>query len=362
MEVSTDKLSVELERALLRQLGASWFQITMTHFQGALERPRFRLVDGRSFYAHWQRAHRTISVSRPFVFESDWGQVVEVLKHEIVHQYVHEVLGAIDEPDHGPAFHSICERIGLDPRASGPVPSEEPTPPQARILKRVADLLALAESGNQHEAENAAALAQRLMLKHNIALSERPERLRYGHRQLGTPTGRVSESEHILAAILADHFFVEAIWVNGYRPRDGKRGSFLEISGTAENLELASYVHSFLKQTAERLWLEHKRSHGITKNRERRRFISGVMEGFRERLRSEKKKSEEKGLVWVGDADLADFYRRRHPHVRTVRLRGHGTSDARRHGREAGRNIVLRRGMRDSGRARGRALPRGSGS
>ena len=40
--------------------------------------------------------------------------------------------------------------------------------------------------------------------------SERSSR-RYDFAQLGTPSGRVPESEHILASILAQHFFVEAI-------------------------------------------------------------------------------------------------------------------------------------------------------
>jgi hypothetical protein len=289
---------------------------------------------------------------------SPWGSVLEVLKHEMAHQYAHEVLGAVDETAHGPAFLHLCQRMGIDPAASGtPAPV---APERDRLLERVARLLALAESPNRHEAENAAALAQRLMLKHNVALSERQRERRYGYRQLGEPTGRIQESEHILAAILGEYFFVEAIWVASYRPLEAKRGSVLEVAGTPENLEMAGYVHSFLKGTAERLWTQHKSEHGITSNRDRRGFIAGVMEGFRERLRTERRRSTERGLVWVGDADLHRYYRARHPHIRSVRLQGHGPSEARRHGRAAGRGIVLRRGIEQASSGGGRrALPPG---
>lgn len=353
---AAERLSAELEASLLRELVRTWRELAYAYFKGGLRPPVMRLVDGTTRLGAWNRHTRCIELSRSFVLGSSWGGVVEVLKHEMAHQYAHEVLGAIDETAHGPAFRKVCARMGIDPAASGvPRATDES---DERVLKKVADLLALAQSGNQHEAENAAALAQRLMLKHNVALAEAPGRRRYGFRHLGAIKGRHQESEHILAAIVADHFFVEAIWVPGYRPEDGKRGSVLEICGSLANLEMASYVHDFLQHTAERLWLEHKRAEGIRRDRDRRSFIAGVMEGFRERLSAEKKRSADKGLVWVGDADLRRYHRTRHPHVRSVRLQGHGHTDARRHGRAAGRNIVLHRGVKSGDVAsRGKALP-----
>jgi hypothetical protein len=223
---------------------------------------------------------------------------------------------------------------------------------RARLAKRVTDLLALAQSPNQNEAETAAALAQRLMLKHNLELIEQAGRQHYGYLQLGQPKGRVQESEHLLAAILAEHFFVEAIWVSAYRPHDGKRGNVLEICGTRENLDIARYVHGFMGQTAERLWRQHKKQHQIAGNRDRRRFLSGVMEGFHERLRREKQRDEQRGLVWVGDADLRRYHRRRHPYIRHVRLGGHAGGQARAQGRAAGEQIVLHRGMRHPSEAK----------
>ncbi|MBI4701668.1 MAG: DUF2786 domain-containing protein [Deltaproteobacteria bacterium] len=351
------RLGAELEAALVRELLRTWHEINACFFKGALRPPVLRLGDGEGLLGRWDRSVRSIELCRRVVIESSWTAVVEVLRHEMAHQYAHEVLGAIDETAHGPAFRTVCERLGIDPAAGGmPAAASEPDPARARVLKRVAGLLALAESPNRHEAETAASVAQRLMLKHNIELCRTASVQRYGFRQLGEPKGRVQESEHLLAAVLAEHFFVEAIWVPGYRPCDAKRGSVLEISGTPENLEMASYAHAFLSHTAERLWREHRRAQGLRSNRDRRGFLAGVMEGFRDRLAAEKRRSQEQGLVWLGDAELRRFHRRRHPHIRHVQLWGHGSSDARTHGRAAGRRIVLHPGV---GAAAGRpaALP-----
>jgi predicted SprT family Zn-dependent metalloprotease len=353
-----ERISVELEASLLRELGRAWRDLNQAYFRGALRPPLMRLIDSRELLGRWDRSLRTIELSRGFVLEASWGSVLEVVKHEMAHQYVHEVLGAVEETAHGPAFRQLCERLGVDQAARGlPEAGTEDGGERRRVLRRVADLLALAKSPNRHEAENAAAVAQRLMLKHNIALSQEPGRRDYGFRHLGEPKGRIQESEHILAAILAEHFFVEAIWVPAYRPRDGKRGSVLEICGTHANLEMAGYAHTFLGGTAERLWQAHKRDHGVEGNRDRRGYLAGVMEGFNERLVTAKRTNAQQGLVWVGDADLRRYHRKRHPHVRSVRLRGQGHSDARAHGRAAGREIVLHRGIQAEGESRQRALP-----
>ncbi|HHH27948.1 MAG TPA: DUF2786 domain-containing protein, partial [Polyangiaceae bacterium] len=171
-ESSPERLGAHLEASLLRELMRTWRDIANTYFKGGLHPPVMRLVDGTTRLGAWDRRARCIELSRPFVMKQSWGSVVEVLKHEVAHQYAHEVLGAIDETAHGPAFRKVCALMGIDPAASGtPEVSDEG---DERVLKKVADLLALAQSGNRHEAENAAALAQRLMLKHNVALADAP--------------------------------------------------------------------------------------------------------------------------------------------------------------------------------------------
>ncbi len=357
-------LTARLETLLVRELALEWAHLNRLYFKEGLTAPQILLAEVRGHLGRWHRATRTLEISRALVTEQPWGVVIEVMKHEMAHQYVNETLGETAESPHGPGFRAACARLGIDAAASG-MPAAAPGSSGAsdagvdRIATRIARLLALAESPNRHEAEAAAAAAQRLMLKHNLEARRDAARPHYGWRHLGSPTGRVTEAQRILAMVLGKHFFVDVIWVPVYRPLDGKRGSVLEACGTASNLEIAEYVHDFMRATADRLWAEHKASHGIAGNRDRRTFLAGVMTGFAEKLGRSAAQHKAEGLVWVRDADLAGFLRARHPHVRHVRHAGAARNEAFSHGRQAGRGIVLHRGVggRDGGaRARGRLL------
>ena len=346
--------TARLERLLVRELLAEYLRLDAVHFKDALRAPTIALVEGASRLGAWRAHTRTLEISRPLVLAHPWGAVVEVLKHEMAHQYAHEVLGATDESAHGPAFRKVCARFGIDAAARG-VP-EAKDPDAERVVAKVARLLALAESPERHEAEAAMAAAQRLMLKHNLEHAAGGRA--YEFRHLGRATGRTTEAERVLAMILGKHFFVEVIWVPVYRPLVGKRASVLEVSGTPENLEMAAYVHAFLTATAERLWEEHASRRGAPRA-ERRTYLSGVMTGFAEKLDRQARQHQQEGLVWLKDADLVTYHRARHPYVRHVRYAGSRRTDAWTEGKAAGRSIVLSKPMREpatSSASRGRLL------
>jgi hypothetical protein len=349
-------LTATLEAALVRELRATWWQLNDTFFRAGLRPPTLELVGTRHTLGRWIPATRTIEMSRPLLLEKPWAAVVEVLKHEMAHQYVHETLGETEQPPHGTAFQEACARLGVDARAAG-VPEVPAGPAEDRIIERIARLLALAESPNQHEAEAAMAAAQRLMLRHNLDVVRSRVARDYRSLHLGAPSGRVSEHERLVAMILGKHFFVEVIWIPVYRPLEGKRGSVLELCGTAGNLAIAEYVHGFLHQTADRLWADHRRARGIRTNRDRRTFLAGVMVGFADKLARQEASSRSEGLVWVKDGDLEHYFRRRHPYVRHVRHSGQRRTDAWSHGREAGRKIVLHKPVTAAAQSRGKLLP-----
>jgi len=351
------RLTAELEAALVRELMMTYHALNHSHFRRKLQPASILLSDATGRLGRWVGDARAIEISRKMVLEQPWGVVVEVLKHEMAHQYVHEVLEVTAESAHGPAFREVCERLGIDASAAGMPASGVTGEAEARVLERIARLLALAESSNVNEAQAAMAAAQRLMLKYNLDIDQARTERRYAFRHLGKPTGRVGESERIVGGILAKHFFVEAIWVPVYLPQDGKRGSVLEICGTTANLEMAAYVHAFLHHTAEQLWQAHKREHAIRSNRDRRTYLSGVMLGFLEKLNAERRDEKSQGLVWVRDADLQGYYRQRHPHVHHVRHVGNQRTEAHAHGRAAGRTIVLHRPIQGDAASRGNLLP-----
>lgn len=352
-----EHLADALRTAITRELLRSWHFINSSHFRSALTAPTLGLHRSERSLGLWQAATRSILLSERLVLDKPWGVVLEVLKHEMAHQYVHEILGQTAETAHGPAFQAVCARLGIDATAVGlkapPTADGAPGPDedQSRLLRRVARLLALAESQNPHEAEAAMYEAQRLMLKHNLDRQQfdragAAPRARYGFRQLGEPRGRTDEAQRLLAMLLGKYFFVEAIWVPGYDPRCDRRGTVLEICGSEDNLEMAAYVHGFLTHTAERLWAAHKQAAGITADRDRRTYLAGVMLGFAERLAEKERQHQVEGLVWAGDRVLSDYFRRRHPHVRRVQQKGQPRTPARAEGKKAGREIVLSRPLR----------------
>jgi predicted SprT family Zn-dependent metalloprotease len=353
----TVELSSELLRIYVRELLAEWHLQNSQRFRSRLTPPVLSLSAGHTHLGRYHHATRSLELSRAMLETAAWGDIVEVLKHEMAHQYVHEALGVHDEVAHGVTFRAVCRELGIDGRASGTVNPR--TADEERLVSRVAKLLALAGSSNAHEAEAAMLAAQRLMARHNIQPSSSLDAsCTYSYRQLGTPTGRVYEPMRLLASILASHFFVDAIWVSALRKNDGKRGSVLEICGKPANLDLAEYVYGFLRATSERLYEDHKAAHphavhhtvqqpafGTREASSKRAFLAGVMTGFAKKLKKEQRKVEQEGLVWVKDSALADYFQRRHPRVRHVRFAERGRGDAYRRGEDAGSRIVLHRAM-----------------
>ena len=102
-------LSARLEAALLREVAEQYRHLALAYFKGALKLPQFELVTSRARLGRWIPDTRIIELSRPLVLEQPWGVVVEVLKHEMAHQYVAEVLGEHGESAHGPRFRAVCD-------------------------------------------------------------------------------------------------------------------------------------------------------------------------------------------------------------------------------------------------------------
>lgn len=357
MDPRHDELSTELAAAVVRALTEDWRNLNYSLFQDRMRPPSMMLADASGFLGRWVRAGRTIEVSRAFVLDQPWGVVMEVLKHEMAHQYVDEVLGVRDETAHGPVFQRVCADRGIDGGATGvPAASGPGDAATAGVLDKIAKLLALAGSPNEHEAQLAMNTAQKLMLKHNLDAVRAKAARGYVYKHLGEPTGRVEESARYLAAILSEHFFVQCIWVGLWRVREGKSASVLEVIGTPENVSMAEYVYSFLDHTADAQWTLHKRQQGIRGDRDRRAFRTGVMMGFLEKLRAERKGQQETGLVWAGDPALEAYYQRRYPRVRTISRSAAARTEAHADGREAGKTLVLHKGVDGSKGSRGGGL------
>jgi hypothetical protein len=336
-------LSAQLEAALLRELRARWDWENYARFGERLTAPVLVLAPTTSRLGRWVRATRTLELGRAFVLGRPWPEIVSVLAHEMAHQFVDEALGVHDETAHGESFRRVCGERGIDARAAGAPAADGASPAETeRALERIKKLLALAGSANQHEADAAMRKAHELMLRHNVDLAAAAAERDYEVRHVGDARKRRTLVETEIVGLLSELFFVKVIRVPVYLPREGKRGTVFELAGTHANLEMACHVYAFLLATTDRLWRQNRRDARVKSGRDRLSYQSGVVRGFRDKLRAERAQLRGTGLVWVGDAKLDDFYRARNPRIvsrrRSVRVGG-----AHEAGREAGGTIVLHR-------------------
>ena len=216
----------ELERRILHGLSCEWdlavLELNAT-YREKLRKPLFGLHDMKSKWGYWSGEKREICLSRHLVLNHSWASVCEVLMHEIAHQFAEEVLGADNNPPHGPVFERACYLLRANPRASGnyrpldEMLQEEMSNTKDKIMLRVKKLMALATSQNLHEANSAMAKAHELIAKHNVDLVVNEEKRHYISMFLGTPS-LASSSPHARAGLL----YLRRNWKNDSRGRDRK--------------------------------------------------------------------------------------------------------------------------------------------
>lgn len=362
-----------LERKILHGLSLEWNMAV-----GALPlsqrrhmpKPMFRLEPMRARIGYWSAARREICLCREFVLNHSWDSVLEVLHHEIAHQFTHDVLQAHHEKPHGPAFQEACKVLRANPKASGSFPplheriGKETHREEDRILIRIKKLMALAQSRNRHEAEAAMLKAHQLIAKHNIDLLSHSETRNFVSVFLGKPALRFFREAYFLASLIQDYYFVDGIWIHAYVLEKGKIGRVLEISGTAQNVQMAAYVHDFVCHYIDAQWKAYNQDKGLNRYR-KTDFAIGIIEGFGSKLKAEGQTDEtdsvSRALVKVEDPQLARYMAYRYP--RTSSIRGNPVqTDAgvRSDGVQIGKKLVISQGITENGE-RGKFLPNGKG-
>lgn len=321
----------------LRGLVWAWELANATYLKGALRPPVFALIDRRDRLGAWIAATRTIHIDAALAIEGPWHRTAEVLRHEMAHQYVDEVLGVHDERPHGPAFVKACEALGIDPVVAGFAPSAPSAMPKR--LATIRKLFALADSPSRHEAEAAARAAHRMLTRYNLDLSD----LETGSeawtaRIIGPHRVRFARWERMLVGLLGRYFYVRVVWIPVWLVERGCEGRAAEAHGRPDNLDMAAYVYGFVRRTALGLW----RAEGGSR-RDRGSFLCGVIAGLERTLRQQREEDAERGLVWVGEAGLDAYTGRRYPVLRTRRGRRGRVTAAYGRGVAAGEGIVLRR-------------------
>ena len=343
---------VEIERHIL--YGLEWeyrhcLAFLDREISSRLSQPQLILFDARKRLGRWSFDRKEIGLSRSFVQDHGWGDIREVLLHEIAHQIADEIFCAPfkGETSHGPSFHEACRllRINPDARASFvPLSRRIQDASEAHgdpIRRKIQKLLALAKSCNCHEAEAAAAKVRELSAKQAIAeIEEFPDRTFFS-MLIGKPVLRRTRDQVFLASLLIRHYFVKGIWLSVFNPELGKPGTVLEISGTRTNLQIASYVHDFIERFIASEWTRYASQKGLG-NRRRVDFAYGILSGFEEKLLQQNKewKTSHLPMVVPKDQQLETYFRNRYPRIRHI----------------AGRQIAFDAAIHDDGKRLGKAL------
>jgi hypothetical protein len=235
--------------------------------------------------------------------------------------------------------------------------SHELSSPEDKIMLRVKKLMALAESPNQHEAEAAMAKAHELIAKYNLDQWTQDDDRNFTSLFIGRPALRHAPEDYGLAHLLQDFYFVQGIWVSSYVPEKGKMGRVLEVSGTIQNIQMASYVHDFVRRFIRSQWTDYNEEKGLNRYRQTD-FAVGIIEGFRSQLESQKKAKEKSqdplALMKMEDPLLIEYVAYKYPHTVKVK-RGAASQDqsVMKDGKRVGKRLIISKGIANHGGNRG---------
>lgn len=342
------------EQAWARQLAREYE--TINYERGTeLTPPLIIIGSGKNQLGCWQRANRSITISRQLICERSWDDVCQILRHEMAHQYVDEELQAHNSVPHGDEFQLAAELLGLAHRFRGATckfADEESREISARERK-IQKLFALAGSSEIHEAEAAMNKAQQLILSYNLELPK-AERTPFCYRQIVVANKKVPSWIKHLCAIIQEHFFVQSIIIPFYQAMEDQEVRAVELIGRRENVEIAEHAFIFLQTQIPKLWLEYKRTYRVPAG-DRNSYYLGVLKGFAEKLKKcqcEAIKTEEMALALQPESALLNFYRQRYPRISTTRGSGPRLKkDSYDSGKAAGGKLTIHKTMGSKTRA-----------
>ena len=352
------QIQQDLEHRILHGMACEWdaaWSGLEADKKRLIQRPTFAIKELKSQWGTWSPDKREIALSRQLVLNYPWDSIRDVVLHEMAHQMAQELWSTSGQMPHGSAFKRACRLLHIDSTAA-----VNYVPLQDRLLRdtsnahdkrmlRVKKLLALAESKNRFEAEAAMIKAHELIASHNIELNHHEGKRRFLSIFLGSPALRHPREDYHLANLLQDYYFVSGIWVPTYVIEKQKMGRVLEISGTAQNLKIADYVHDFIVQFIDTQWRKYNHEKGLNRYR-KTDFSVGIIEGFRNKLElCVLKKKTKKGnfaLIQKGDPQLQKYFTLKYPHTASVK-KSASRQDIRvlNDGKKLGKKLVITKGI-----------------
>jgi hypothetical protein len=233
-------------------------------------------------------------------------QLYNVIRHELAHYMTFINHGEGVQP-HGIEFKVFCQLLGWGEevyRATICLESENAASDieESGVLRKIQKLMALAASSNENEAEQAMIKSQQLLLKHNIDAkyieSEEEEK---------TVLKRIMKQKKENAKMRAIAKILETFFVSTVYCRSGDF-IYLEILGSAVNVEIAEYVASVLENELERLWKQVQKQENLKGMIAKNSFFLGLAKGYCNKIQALKRdyNSETSRALMVIEKKLVD--------------------------------------------------------
>ena len=339
-------------------------QILRDEFHVAVGRTRFETVGGWTWpirlvaiddaqrLGYFDASSCTIAVHKRMMYTAKDRVLKNLIRHELAHYFTyiayHE--SGLDGRDHGPQFQATCERYGLASearRATCDVTEENDAIvgelENEAILGKIARLLSLAESDNEHEAALAVLRANELMVRHNLdataAARDNAGEIEYCVKVV-IPCKRSSPRVSAVAEILTE-FFVYPV----------QTSSGLEVTGTRANVEQAEYIAAALDRALEASW-KRVRANKLGQRLREKPFMEAAAASYLEKLQKAKTQhspNEQRALAtlkdeleWAGNGAQGGGI-----HTTTTRYETCEVSSS--YGERAGAELEIRRGLSPKG-------------
>ncbi len=308
-------------------------------------------------WGQWDPDTQSITLATQLIEGHSWDVVLEVLKHEMAHQWAG--LHAPSQAPHGAAFATACRLLGMPawssactsdlPMTCAPGGHRHVSPEERRLLDKVEKLLSLATSSNEHEAGLAMQRARQILARYNLERTAAPPQDAFTYVVVHRRRRRTCRTESRAVALLVEHFHVRAVHTTLFDRDDLCEYRAVELMGEHRHVALAEYVYHFLLNTVQALYEQYRREHG---GAQRQAYMAGVMLGFGQKLANDDAhaaaapSAQQCALVRVVAQQLRAYAQTRYPKISRRSTRGaRYDADALQAGRQAGQRIVLNRAI-----------------
>ncbi|MCK5098693.1 MAG: DUF2786 domain-containing protein [Desulfobacteraceae bacterium] len=252
-----------------------------------LTAPIINISSGKKTLGWWNDKNKTLSISSHLIKNEIWDIVLEVLKHEMAHQYVSEFYDNADM--HGKYFKTACKKLGVHPAFVAGIKDyhkklqefkgELPDKAQ-KMLKKVEKLMALGQSSNEAEAQAASRKANYLLNKYNLEQTNtRNDNPNIKYLTICFKKKRIESIQRAILSILKDYYFVNCLTSSIYHAQDDEVYKSIVLVGRKEALKVAEYVYYFLFDTAQTLWQKFKKENNA-KRGDKLSFDMGFIAGI----------------------------------------------------------------------------------